>query len=90
MKKAWLAAVLNFFFMGLGYIYNGKRYLLGALLTVGAIMLTYVEQLYAFADGQTLQAHDSKAFLFLAISVLIINVGTAIDAVREAKEINAG
>ena len=42
-KKPWLAALLNFFFMGLGYIYNMKRVGLGIGFTIGAIVLTYVE-----------------------------------------------
>lgn len=88
MKKNWLSAILNFFFMGLGYLYNGKRMLLGALLTVGAIMLTYVEQFYTFTDGNSLQNHDQKAFLFMASAVFIINTGLAIDAYREANEVN--
>lgn len=89
MKKNWISAVLNFFFMGLGYIYNGKRMLLGLLLTIGAVLLTYVEQFYTFADGNTLQQHDSKAFAFMAVAVLIANTGLAIDAYKEANTINS-
>ena len=44
MKKPWLAALLNFFFMGPGTIYNGKRALLGIGWTIAAILLTFVEQ----------------------------------------------
>ncbi|MFK7921180.1 MAG: hypothetical protein AB8H47_04450 [Bacteroidia bacterium] len=89
MKKQWLSAILNFFFMGLGYIYNGERKLLGILLTIGAIMLTYVEQFYKFPDGFSLQQHDFKAFIIMAIAVLIINTGLAFDAYKEADKINS-
>ena len=88
MKKNWLSAILNFFFMGLGYLYNGKRMLLGGLLTIGALMLTYVEQIHKFADGNALQKHDEKAFAIMAIAVFLVNTGLAIDAYREANEIN--
>lgn len=88
MKKTWLAAVLNFFFMGLGYVYNGKRLAIGILLTIGAVLLTYVEQIYVFADGNTLQGHDGKAFMIMALAVLVANTGLAIDAFNEAKAMN--
>ena len=75
--------------MGLRYIYNGKRTLTGILLTIGALMLTYVEQIYAFSDGNTFQDHDSTAFGIMAASVFIINTGLALDAYKEANAINA-
>jgi hypothetical protein len=40
-KMPWLAALLNFFLMGLGTAYNGRRIPLGLALTVGAVLLTY-------------------------------------------------
>ena len=43
MKNPIVAAVLNFFFMGPGTLYVGKRKALGAVLTLGALALTYVE-----------------------------------------------
>ena len=89
MKKPWLSAVLNFFFMGLGYIYNGQKILLGLLLTIAAIGLTYVENFYIFSDGNALQVHDSKAFMILFACVLIANLGLAIDGFSEAKTLNA-
>jgi hypothetical protein len=54
VKKPWLAAVLNFFFMGPGTLYVGKRKLLGAALTVGALVLTWVElSIQTEAPGST-------------------------------------
>lgn len=37
MKNPWIAAVLNFFLMGAGTLYNSRR------KAVGAVLLTYVE-----------------------------------------------
>lgn len=88
MKKPWIAAILNFFFMGLGYIYNGQRKILGVLLTIGALMLTYLEQIYLFSDGNKLQNHDMTAFGIMALSVFIINTGLAVDGYNEAKSVN--
>jgi hypothetical protein len=89
MKKSSLSAVLNFFFIGGGYLYNGKRMLLGSLLTIAAIGLTYVENFYVFADGNNLQAQEPNAFYIMFASVLIMNTGLAIDAYREANDINS-
>ena len=88
MKNAILSAILNFFFMGLGYIYNGKRMILGVLLTVAATGLTDVENFHEFSGGKTLQETDSKAFMILFACVLIANTGLALDAHQEAKKIN--
>lgn len=88
MKKGWLSAILNFFFMGLGYLYNGQRVLLGILLTLAAVGLTYIEQFHVFADGTKLQAHDGTAFMIMFASVFILNTGLAIDGYQEAKKIN--
>ena len=43
MTKAYVAALLNFFFAGLGYLVLGERRLLGVGWTLAAVGLTYVE-----------------------------------------------
>ena len=88
MKKPIVAALLNFFFMGPGYIYNGKRALLGVGFTVTAILLTIVEQGPVF-DGRGLKDVSPLAFGLMFIAVLLGNTMFAIDGFREAKEINA-
>lgn len=88
MKKPWLSAVLNFFFMGLGYLYNGQKIILGSLLTLTAIGLTYLEQIHTFADGQVLQVHDPMAFKILFACVFIANSALALDAFQETKQMN--
>ena len=80
MKKPWIAAVLNWFFMGLGYIYNGKRPVLGIMLTLAAIGLTYVE----FGIQEPLP----QLYGIMFACVLLANTGLAIDGFREAKAIN--
>ncbi|MHB8874455.1 MAG: hypothetical protein ACYC8T_12275 [Myxococcaceae bacterium] len=90
MKKPWLAALLNFFFMGPGYIYNGRRALLGVGWTVAAILLTAVEQGPLFPDGKGLQATSPLAFGLMFVAVFLANTCFAIDGWREAKAINAG
>lgn len=81
MKKPWIAALLNFFFMGPGTLYLGRRKALGIALTIGAIVLTYVE------FGIQTAAPDYYPFMFGA--VLLINTFLAIDGYNEAKTINA-
>lgn len=89
MKKPWLSALLNFFFMGLGFLYNGKRKLLGMLLTLAAFGLTYIENFHVFPDGNTFQVHDSTGWMILFLCVFIANTGLAIDAFDEAKSLNS-
>lgn len=81
-KNPIVAAVLNFFFMGPGTLYVGKRKALGAALTAGAIGLTYVE----------LQIQDVNKTLWAVMfaSVFLMNTFFAIDGYREAKEVSAG
>ena len=89
MKKPIVAAILNFFFMGPGYIYNGRRALLGAGWTVTAILLTIVEQGPVF-DGKGLEDVSPLAFGLMFAAVFLGNTLFAIDGYREAKAINEG
>lgn len=81
MKKPWIAAVLNFFFMGPGTLYNGRRKGLGIALTIGALVLTYVE----------LQLRTAAPALYppMFAAVFMMNVFFAIDGYQEAQKINA-
>lgn len=80
MKKPWISAILNFFFMGPGYIYNGKRAVLGIFWTLAAIALTYVEL--------EIQKIDLTLYGIMFGAVLVANTCFAIDGYREAKSIN--
>lgn len=81
MKNPIVAAVLNFFFMGPGTLYVGKRKALGAVLTLGALALTYVE------FGVKEQAPALYPIMFG--TVFLMNVFFAIDGFQEAKAVNA-
>jgi hypothetical protein len=76
-KNPWIAAVLNFFFMGLGTLYVGRRKLLGAGLTIAAFALTYVEL--------QLQTAAPALFPIMFAAVFIANTVLAIDGYNEAK-----
>jgi len=77
MKNPWIAAILNFFFAGPGYIYNGRRSMLGIALTIGALILTYVEL--------QLQTEAPSLFPLMFGAVFLINTFLAVDAYQEAK-----
>ena len=81
MKRPWIAAVLNFFFMGLGTLYNGRRKALGAALTIGAIALTYVEL--------NLQTAAPGLYPIMFGAVFLMNCFFAYDGYTEAQAINA-
>lgn len=76
-KNPWIAAILNFFFMGLGTLYIGRRKLTGAGLTLGAIVLTYVEL--------QLQTAAPALYPIMFGAVLVANTVLAIDGYNEAK-----
>ncbi len=80
MKSPWIAAILNFFFMGPGTIYNGRRVVLGVGLTIGALVLTYVEL--------QLQTAAPALFPLMFGAVFVINTVLAYDGYREAQAIN--
>lgn len=80
MKRPWIAAVLNFFFMGLGTLYNGRRRALGAALTLGALALTYVEL--------SLQTAAPNLYPIMFGAVFVMNCFFAYDGYTEAQAIN--
>lgn len=81
MKQPWLAAVLNFFLMGAGTAYNGRRTAVGIGLTVGALALTYVEL--------NLQTLAPNLYRVMFGAVFLINTFLAYDGYAEAVNINA-
>lgn len=81
MKKPWISAVLNFFFMGPGTLYNGRRKAVGIGLTIGALVLTWVEfQLKVVAP---------ELYPVMFGTVFFMNIFFAYDGYTEAKAINA-
>ncbi len=80
MKNPWIAAVLNFFLMGAGTLYNGRRRAVGIALTLGALALTYVEL--------NLQTAAPALYPIMFGAVFVINSLLAYDGYTEAKAIN--
>ena len=78
MKKPWIAAILNFFTLGLGTMYVGKRTLFGTLMLVGAVLAAFVEF--------SLKVSDPNLYRYSFISFLVLALATAWDGYREAQE----
>ena len=80
-KQPWLAAILNFFLLGLGTVYNGKRVLTGILVTLGAIGATYFEL--------QVKTAAPELYNYMFASVFLIAIGMAVDGWKEAKMMNS-
>lgn len=78
-KNPWIAAVLNFFFMGLGTLYIGRRRLVGIGLTLAALVLTYVEF--------QIQPLSPTLYWTMFAAVFVANTVLAIDGYREASAV---
>ena len=93
-KNPWIAAVLNFFFPGAGYLYTGRRRALGAVFLLGAIGLTVVEQSAAIfpvlgIDAAGLQTAAPEVYSLLFATVFLMNTAFAVDAWQEARGLSA-
>lgn len=88
-KNAWGAAVLNFFFPGLGYVYigvgrNNKTAIFGILLFFSLTLYFYVSVL-AGASGQTTATAATPSLeTDLAFLSLLFPVAVAYDAYQRA------
>lgn len=80
MKKPWLAAVLNFFFMGLGTLYVGKRKVFGLVLTLGSFSLTYIET--------SLKDVNTDLYWQMFVTVFVVNIFFAMDGYQEAQTVS--
>ena len=72
-----LAAILNFFLPGLGYLISKQRNPLGVLWLAGAIGLTVVE----FGIRES----EPTLYWLMFASVLVMNTAFAVDAYRGVK-----
>ena len=81
MKRAVLAALLNFFFAGLGYVVLGERRLLGVGWTLAAVGLTYVEL--------SIQTAAPAFYWPMFASVFLLNTCFAVDAYRVGQRLAA-
>jgi len=82
MKNPWIAAILNLFLFGAGYIYNGKRKGLGLALILVWVLVRYGE----ISIYLTNLVFDKWLVLFVGLVVLMFSLAS--DAYREAKMIN--
>jgi hypothetical protein len=83
MKNPWIAAILNLFLFGGGYLYNGKRKGLGLALIIAWILIRYGE-ITIFLTNLVF-----GKWLVLFIGLIVLMFSLAADAYNEAKEINA-
>ena len=81
-KNPWVAAVLNLFLFGGGYIYNGKRVGLGWALVLAVVLIRFGE----IAIFLTYLVTDK--WLFLMAGLVVLQLSLASDAYKEAKSIN--
>ena len=77
MKRAWIGAVLNFFFPGAGYLVVGHSVLPSLAYLVGCLGLTYVEL--------GIKEAAPSYYWPMFIAVFVMNIGFAIDAFRLGK-----
>ena len=82
MKNPWIAAVLNLFLFGAGYVYNGRRRALGVALILAWVLIRYGE----ITIYLTNLVFEKWLVLFVGLVVLMFSLAT--DAYREAVSIN--
>ena len=80
-KKPWLAALLNFFFYGAGYLYLGRKKGLGIGLIIGWILVRVGE----ISIYMTNLVFERWLILFLGLTVFMLTF--AYDGYQEAKAI---
>jgi hypothetical protein len=80
-KNPWVAALLNLFLFGGGYVYNGKRTGLGVALIVAWVLIRTGE-IRIYLTGLVFK---DWLVLFAGLGVLMVSLAT--DAYREAKSI---
>lgn len=82
MKNPWIAAILNFFLFGGGYVYNGKRRALGFSLLLGWPLLRFGE-INIYLTGLV-----TNYWIVMFCGLIFIQIGLAVDGFREAKSVN--
>jgi len=83
MKNPWIAAILNLFLFGGGYLYNGKRKGLGVALILAWIVIRWGE-ISIFLTNLVFEK-----WLVLFVGLVILMLSLAADAFMEARAINA-
>ncbi len=88
-KNPWLAATLNFFFPGLGYIYNGigrdgKQVVFGALIALSLALTFYVGVISQIMSSPSTSEPVSAA-TYLAFLYFLLPFAVAYDGYQRAK-----
>ena len=83
-KNAWVAAILNFFLMGAGTMYVGKRPLVGFLILLGGAGARFVEM----KTSPTFDHSIPALWPYLVGGLGVLQVALAIDGWREAKAVS--
>ena len=78
--KIYLGTVLNFFFLGPGYLLFTPRKALGLFLTIGAVIATYLEQVVLKA------LPDQTPFKIMFAVFFLLALGCAIDGHQDIKK----
>jgi hypothetical protein len=76
-----VAAILNFFLLGAGTLYVGRRIPMGIALTLGGLLIRFVEVKVAPLTTGVVSAQ----WVYLVSGLGLMQVGMAIDGHREAK-----
>ena len=79
-KNVFVGGILNFFLLGAGYIYQGKKPIKGILMTLGAIIATYVE--FQLMDL------DMTLWGLMFGAVFLLALGTTYDIVTDIRADN--
>ncbi len=79
-KNPWIAGIANFIIPGVGYLYNGKRIVFGALLLLWTILAIAVY----FTEPQLYQAAFSS--ILVTVGSVVMGIALAFDAYQEAKQ----
>ena len=83
-KNPIVAAVLNFFLFGAGTMYVGRRVGFGLVATVGGTIAQVVEIKMSPVFDNSLPTQ----WPFLLGGLVILKIGLAMDAYREAREVS--
>ena len=87
-KNPIIAAILNFFILGLGYLYSGKRTVLGiGFLTTSIILIMYMVAVALLPPLPSSPYDNLYAMtgLLLLLYQLVVSTTLAYDAYRETK-----
>lgn len=78
-KEPWIAAILNFFFCGLGYVYNGERRGFGLGITIAAFLEYFGLLAYNVPDA---------VWTWLTVIGTLMCLVFAYDGYKDAEKIN--